>query len=452
MNSSAAINPSAEGPLMNLAINSYSPIGDLTSAYPCGDSHTFGRKAPLKRPARLGVWRLKAAPCRHCAALGRFAHAERGVSRGANVLRIPLFSLAVLAAMSSTAQEPASVSAETYIKATPIERSAPSFPADALAQGQEGWVMVSFIVSPTGEVEEPMIEDSSGVASLDRAALQAVRKWRYSAALRNGTPVEQSMTKTRIVFQLEGGRKGASPQFVKKYRAVAELIDKGEFANVPALLDEMESGGRVNLYEDSFFWWLKYIYLEKSKSTDTKQMIDALRASIGYEEDYLPADQFVAAAARLYALEVKTGDLSRARSTFARLRDSKAARRSKQHAPTLEALTPSYMEIERLVAGNTVLVSPGEIGSHDYWVHDLLRRSFSLGNIKGRVDVVDVRCERGTKRYDSFPIDAVWQVPESWGPCGVYIKGEPGTTFAFEDRPEQSLQHTPPTDEKEGRK
>ena len=366
------------------------------------------------------------------------------------VSSLPL--LAVLAATSSAAQEPDSVSAETYIKARPIERSAPSFPVDALSRGQEGWVMVSFIISPEGEVEEPMIEDSSGVPSLERAALQAVRKWRYSAALRNGTPVEQSMTKTRIVFELDGGRKGASPQFVKKYRAVAQLIDNGEFAAVPALLEDMESSGRVNLYEDAFFWWLKYVYLEKTKSADTKQMIDDLRSAIGYEEDYLPADQFVVAAARLYALEVKTADLSHARSTFERLRDSKTARRSKQYTPVIEALSPSYMQIEQLIAGNTVLIAPGEIGNHDYWVHDLLRRSFSLGKINGRVDVVDVRCERGTKRYDSFPNDAVWQVPKSWGLCGVYIKGEPGTTFTFEDRPEETSQGATPPADKEDQK
>ena len=58
-----------------------------------------------------------------------------------------------------------------------------------------------------------------------------------------------------------------------------------------------------------------------------------------------------------------------------------------------------------------------------------------MANVRGRVDVVDVRCELGTKRYDSFPIDGVWQVPASWGTCGVSIKGEPGTTFVFQEYP-----------------
>ena len=46
-----------------------------------------------------------------------------------------------------------------------------------------------------------------------------------------------------------------------------------------------------------------------------------------------------------------------------------------------------------------------------------------------------MRCERGTRLYETYPDDAVWQVPESWGDCGVYIKGERGTTFTFEEYP-----------------
>lgn len=347
-----------------------------------------------------------------------------------------VYAVVALVTARAAAQEAPSVSAETYVKATPVERSAPNYPSEALQAHEEGWVMLSFVISPTGGIEEPMVEDSSGVESLERAALRAVRKWRFSPAMRNGVPVEQSMTKTRIVFQLEGGGPpGASASFVRKYRKIADLIDKKDLAAVPPLLDEIEVGGRTNLYEDAWFWWLKYVYLDATKSTDTDGMVDALRRAIGYEEDYLRPDQFVAAAGQLYALQVHSGDLSSARNTFARLRDSKVARQSKHYESTIEALSPSYMQIEQLISGNTLLVTNAKIHEHDYWVHDLLRRSFSMDKIVGHVDVVDVRCARGTKRYDSFPTDGVWYVPESWGKCGVYIKGEPGTTFVFDEYP-----------------
>ena len=88
-----------------------------------------------------------------------------------------------------------------------------------------------------------------------------------------------------------------------------------------------------------------------------------------------------------------------------------------------------------MIAGPQLLPIKAEIGQYDYWVHDLMRRSFSMTNVSGRVDGVDVRCKQGTRRYETYPKDAVWQVPESWGECGVYIKGERGATFTFQEHP-----------------
>jgi hypothetical protein len=64
-----------------------------------------------------------------------------------------------------------------------------------------------------------------------------------------------------------------------------------------------------------------------------------------------------------------------------------------------------------------------------------MRRSFSIAEVSGSIDSVSIRCDRGTRRYDTYPDGAVWQVPESWGECGVYIKGESGTRFTFEEHP-----------------
>jgi outer membrane biosynthesis protein TonB len=61
------------------------------------------------------------------------------------------------------AQGPEAAEAETFVPITPVSRSNPSYPTRALQHGNEGWVMLSFVVSDTGEVEQPMIEDSSGV-------------------------------------------------------------------------------------------------------------------------------------------------------------------------------------------------------------------------------------------------------------------------------------------------
>jgi TonB family protein len=335
----------------------------------------------------------------------------------------------------AAAQDPSELEATKYDAASPLDRPNPTYPGSALSSGKEGWVMVSFVISPTGDVTEPMIEDSSGVEDFERAALRAVERWKYKPATQDGEPVEQAMVKTRIYFQLEGEQQGASSRFASKYRRIVRLIDDGDFAAAEPLIAELEFGERTNLYEDAWFWWAKYVYLLRTGSSDTAEMRRCLQRAVGYEQEYLSPEQFVAAAERLLVLDARALDISAAISTFERLRDAKTARRADAYERVIANLQPSYEKMLELVRGEQPLAVAGRIGEYDYWVHDLLRRSFSVADIEGRLDVLDVRCERGTRRYSSVPADTVWTVPESWGDCGIYLKGEPGATFAFHEYP-----------------
>ena len=350
--------------------------------------------------------------------------------------------LAVAAVLASSvaaigAQEAVAPSDATFVNAQPLERANPTYPLAALRQGQEGWVMLSFVISRAGEVGELMIEDSSGVPVLEKAAMDAVEDWRYSPAMQSGQPTEQAMVKTRIEFHLEG-QTGASRAFIAKARRAFTAIEERDFAAAQPVIDELEFGGRKNLYEDAWFWWLKYVHLEASGSTDTTAMQQSLQRALGYDVEYLPPDQFVDAAQRLYISYIKSVDFSSAVETFERLRDAKTAQRSDNYARVIEVLTPSYERIQDVVASDEVISQEGRVGEFDYWVHDLLRRSFSITNVGGRLDELDVRCRLATKRYSPVPTDSIWTVPESWGECGVYIKGEPGTTFTFNEHPAAS--------------
>ena len=305
-----------------------------------------------------------------------------------------------------SAQERNGVEAQTFIPGEPIHRVAPSYPPDALAEGIEGWVDVSFVVSPTGEVGEAMVEDSSGVKSLERAALASVRTWTYKPATRDGEPVEQSIVHSQIKFTVDG-QTGASKPFQNVYNEALAHIKDGDVAAAKPLIEKLEMMGRTTLFEDAWLWWLRYAYLQRTQSTDTKAEITALQRALGYQEDYLAPQTFVVAAQNLYVLELRAGDFSKAREIYRRLRDSKTAMNADSYEQVMAALKPTADEIDEILASDKPLVSRGEIGDNDYWVHNLLRRSFGLNEIHGRIDVVDVRCKRGTKRYDAFPADAV---------------------------------------------
>jgi TonB family protein len=73
----------------------------------------------------------------------------------------------------------------------------PVYPAAALAAGAEGDVIIEAVIARDGTVDRARVVQ--GVPLLDDAALDAVRRWLYSATMLNGRPIEVVMN-VRISF------------------------------------------------------------------------------------------------------------------------------------------------------------------------------------------------------------------------------------------------------------
>jgi protein TonB len=84
----------------------------------------------------------------------------------------------------------------------PIVRVAPVYPARALSRGIEGYVDMSFTVTTTGSVKDPVVDFSTS-SLFDRAAERAVLKFKYKPRVVDGVPVEVPNVKTRITFKIE---------------------------------------------------------------------------------------------------------------------------------------------------------------------------------------------------------------------------------------------------------
>jgi len=69
---------------------------------------------------------------------------------------------------------------------------APVPPSDIAEIGIEGFVFVDAMIDREGRVREPRIAGS--IPALDRAALDAVRQWRYEPPQQNGKPVSVAIT------------------------------------------------------------------------------------------------------------------------------------------------------------------------------------------------------------------------------------------------------------------
>jgi len=85
----------------------------------------------------------------------------------------------------------------------PIVQVAPQYPRRAAERGLEGFVLLEFVVTRQGTVRDPVVVESSN-SIFDRAAIDAVQRFRYRPRVIDGEPVEVSGVRFRITFNLEG--------------------------------------------------------------------------------------------------------------------------------------------------------------------------------------------------------------------------------------------------------
>jgi periplasmic protein TonB len=78
----------------------------------------------------------------------------------------------------------------------------PAYPRDAVMRGEVGAVLVIIHVSAYGVATGADVAESSGSPSLDKAAVAAVRKWRFRPAMKEGLAVPFDMP-FRFIFSAD---------------------------------------------------------------------------------------------------------------------------------------------------------------------------------------------------------------------------------------------------------
>ncbi|HEX2082836.1 MAG TPA: energy transducer TonB, partial [Xanthomonadaceae bacterium] len=84
----------------------------------------------------------------------------------------------------------------------PIARVQPEYPVAAARVQEEGTVLVRVEVDANGRAGDVSIARRSGSRDLDRAALDAVKQWRFRPAMRNGKAVA-SVAEVPVEFTLD---------------------------------------------------------------------------------------------------------------------------------------------------------------------------------------------------------------------------------------------------------
>jgi len=85
----------------------------------------------------------------------------------------------------------------------PIVKVNPVYPRRAQTRGIEGYVLLEFVVTRLGTVENSVVIEAKPPGIFDRAAKNAALKFKYKPKVVNGEPIDVAGVLHRIAFELE---------------------------------------------------------------------------------------------------------------------------------------------------------------------------------------------------------------------------------------------------------
>lgn len=88
-------------------------------------------------------------------------------------------------------------------EARPVVRINPKYPISALRDGIEGWVQLRFDINALGGVTNIEVIDAEPKRVFNKAAKQALRKWKYRAKSEHGNTVAQKGLTVQLDFNVD---------------------------------------------------------------------------------------------------------------------------------------------------------------------------------------------------------------------------------------------------------
>lgn len=343
---------------------------------------------------------------------------------------VAMFALSPLPGLAQSPPGPVEDKPRVITEPVAVERPPPRYPDSQSDRYREGWVVVRLTVRTDGTVGDIAVADASGKGEFGKAALEAVRQWRFTPATVDGAPVEYQNLLTRLTFvmRMRDEDRGARREFVSGVRDADDLLKDGKVAEARAKLEALEAGS-IYLYEYPYFYSrMARIEIAEGDPEGALAMMDravGLSQTVDRKLRHALMQDFMRLALRL-------GHFREALDTAEKLTGERG-----EIPPEIAA------GLERgraLSAGREPFIIPARVGAdcgyelcaegQGAWRHEPLRNAFSLAAVQGRLDTAQGRC--GLKTFTAkAEVGITWTVPQSWGECRIQVFGAPGTTFDF---------------------
>jgi TonB family protein len=96
---------------------------------------------------------------------------------------------------------PAAASSSAHVVPGSKTSRPPIYPVDAIKHREQGTVVLKILVGIDGKPETVQVDQSSGSASLDQAAVKAAKQWQFQPGMKDGKPYS-GWTRVPVSFHL----------------------------------------------------------------------------------------------------------------------------------------------------------------------------------------------------------------------------------------------------------
>jgi TonB family protein len=317
--------------------------------------------------------------------------------------------------------------------AVAIDRVHPKYPISAARQGDEGWVKFSFVINTEGKVEDVIVMDNDGHRSFIREAKRALKRWKFTPAKdENNKNIVSCQNSVQLDFKM--GNQGADRKFVTLLEQSFASISEGDLVKSTKLINKINEFENKNSTELAWGHYtnMKYAVLNK----DEQQIFTSAKSASNYIS--LKHSSFSEAASldilqTLLREQIHNQLFYQSKVTF-----NKIEQYDTDYAKKLITSYMSYMEkIEDLIASEKDILVKGKIAKN-IWSHELVRKRFSIGDVDGKLDTLEVRCSNRLSTF-SLKADDVFDIPDAWNDCRVFVKGDDNATFNLYEISAKSL-------------
>lgn len=314
-----------------------------------------------------------------------------------------------------------------YQPAQVIERKDPTYPQSAARSGNEGWVMMSYVIDVDGNVQDPIVEDFEGDKNFKRSAVRALKNWKFAPAMKDGKPTEQCHSAVRFDFTMSDAN-GASRSFVRIYKKARDLLASGDISGAEAQLAELKGDNDFNRYENA---WMSSLEANIAKELgDDERELKAIGRTISTSATHTSEkstfnDEYLGYLyQRSFVLETQLGYFADALQTA-----EKIAQKDNGES-LIQPLQNTIDDVIAMIASDEHLVTDVNLRDSGRYFHSLARNKFAFIDIVGNLSTVEVRCETHREKF-TVAEQYVWSIPASWGQCRVIVEGQQGANFAL---------------------